>query len=75
MSAALLAALLLAAAARQGMPDDEAAEAAAEALEREVLAQDDSFDVTVVSQPGEPELLDVVAHGAPAHEVLAKIAR
>ena len=75
MSATLLAALLAAAPAFQSLPAEEAAQAAAEALEREVLAQDDSFDVDVVSKPDEPELLDVVAHGAPAHEVLGDIAR
>ncbi len=44
-------------------------------LEEELLAQDDAVDVKLVSNAGELELVDVVANGAPAHEVLARLAK
>ncbi len=73
MSASLVA--LLAALLAQANPADERTADAAEALEREVLAQDDASEVRLVSAPDDPELLDVVAHGVPASVLLQKIAK
>lgn len=47
---------------------------AAETRDDEIVGPDEGVAVELVSKPGEPEAVDVVAHGAPAHEVLARLA-
>ena len=46
-----------------------------EMLENEIAAQSESVVVKLVSREGDPPAFDVVAHGAPAHEVLARLAQ
>jgi len=46
-----------------------------EMLEDEIAAQSESVVVKLVSREGDPPAFDVVAHGAPAHEVLARLAQ
>ena len=41
----------------------------------ELAAQEEGVAIGLVSKPGEPEAVDVVAHGAPAHEILARLAQ
>jgi tetratricopeptide (TPR) repeat protein len=40
-----------------------------------LAAQEEGVAVELLSKPGEPEMVDVVAHGAPAHEILARLAQ
>jgi len=44
-------------------------------LEDEIAAQSESVAVKLVSKEGDPPAFDVVAHSAPAHEVLARLAQ
>jgi tetratricopeptide (TPR) repeat protein len=44
-------------------------------LEDEIAEQSEGVAVSVVSKEGEPEAVDVVAHGTPANEVLARLAQ
>lgn len=46
-----------------------------EMLEDEIAAQSESVAVKLVSKEGDPPAFDVVAHSAPAHEVLARLAQ
>jgi tetratricopeptide (TPR) repeat protein len=47
----------------------------ADMLEDEIAAQSESVVVKLVSKEGDPPAFDVIAHGAPAHEVLARLAQ
>jgi len=44
-------------------------------IEDENAEQSEGVAVKLVSNAGEPDAVDVVAHGAPAHEVLARLAQ
>jgi len=68
MNGALLALLLAQAAPEPGS-------AVGDLLDEQLAARDDAVIVTRVSAEGAPELLDVVSRGAPAFEVLARVAR
>ena len=59
---------------RAAAPNDPAP-SIAELLEDELSAQDSAVSVKLVSAEGMLPLFDVVAHDAPAHEVLARLAK
>lgn len=74
----VLAALLagrVALAAQDDPLADAAAPALADLLAHEIVAQDQAVSVALVSAEDEPERLDVISHGAPAHEVLHRVAK
>jgi len=70
---ALAAAFLLLPASPQEPPEPAAADPAL--LQEQLVARDAAISVKLVSGEGESELLDVVSHGAPAFEVLVRVAQ